>query len=112
MTGEERSAESKGCFFCEVAQKPENVIFENELFYAQFDKFPVTPGHAEIIPKKHIDSLLDLKPEEWASLKIAITETVHLIDSLDLREVYTKFLETRSTKNPHGSVNKCLSIRE
>lgn len=94
MSSEIKKAEEKsGCFFCGGAQRPENVIFENGFFYAQFDKFPVTPGHLEIIPKKHIDSLLDLSSEEWISLKEAITETVHLIEALDLKEVYTKFLE-------------------
>jgi len=94
MVDQEKGTEKeKSCFFCEAFKNPENVIFENKLFYAQLDAFPITPGHTEIIPKKHIDSLLDLTPEETLSLQEAIVETTHLIDSMDLKRVYTKFLE-------------------
>ncbi len=38
------------CPFC----KPEReLIAESELTYAIFDRFPVNPGHALIIPKRH-----------------------------------------------------------
>lgn len=93
MTEERKAEHKEPCLFCELSKKPENVIYENDLFYAQFDKFPVSPGHAEIIPKKHVDKILDLTPEEWLSLREAQIEVTHLIDSMDLREVYTKLLE-------------------
>jgi histidine triad (HIT) family protein len=80
------------CLFCELGKKPDNVIYENDFFYAQFDKFPVSPGHSEVIPKKHVVSLMDLNQEEWMSLKEAIGETVKLIEALDLREVYSSLL--------------------
>lgn len=89
----EKVEEKSSCLFCELSKNPENVIYENGLFYAQFDKFPITPGHSEVIPKKHIDKLLDLNSEEWTSLKEAVTETVKLIEAMDLREVYSKLLD-------------------
>lgn len=94
----EKIAEKKECLFCELGKKPENIIYENDLFYTQFDKYPVSPGHAEVIPKKHIESLLDLKPEEYLSLQEALTETVHLIEALDLQKVYYEFLENPINK--------------
>jgi ATP adenylyltransferase len=96
MSDEERNTEKSGaCLFCEVRKNPENIIFENDIFYTQLDKFPISPGHAEVVPKKHIESILNLTPEEWASLQEALKESVQLIEALDFRKIYTEFL-----KNP------------
>ncbi|QQG41872.1 MAG: HIT family protein [Candidatus Woesebacteria bacterium] len=93
MSPETKPEKKDSCFFCEAGKDPEKVIYENELFYAQLDRFPITPGHTEVIPKKHIDSLLDLTPEEWTLLQVAITETVHLIEALDFKKIYTEFAD-------------------
>jgi diadenosine tetraphosphate (Ap4A) HIT family hydrolase len=52
------------CLFCAI----QNPIFENDLAYAIFDKYPVNPGHLLIIPKRHIASLFDATPAERAAL--------------------------------------------
>jgi diadenosine tetraphosphate (Ap4A) HIT family hydrolase len=39
-------------------------MLETDLFYARWDNFPVSPGHAEIVPKRHIESIFDLNEEE------------------------------------------------
>jgi ATP adenylyltransferase len=96
------------CLFCEEYKNPENVIFENKFFYARFDKFPISPGHTEIVPKKHIESFLALKPEEWVSLQDAIKETVHLIEMLDFRQIYTKFLENPINEKAASFYQKML----
>jgi len=87
------SERANTCLFCEAGKNPEEVIFENDLFYARLDRFPISPGHTEVIPRKHIDSLMDLTQEEWLSLQEALRETVHLIEVLDFRKIYTEFLE-------------------
>lgn len=49
------------CFFCDIQQQnDENIFLENEDFFARFDDFPVSKGHAEIIPKAHIASFFSL----------------------------------------------------
>jgi ATP adenylyltransferase len=85
----------EGCLFCEISNDRSRQIYENELFYTQFDAFPITPGHAEVIPKMHINSLLDLFANEWDLLKPSLDETVKIIESTDLRAVYEGFI-----KNP------------
>lgn len=80
------------CLFCRIYDNRIGIIYENELFYARFDRLPLTPGHAEVIPKRHVESLLDLTQEEWASLKEALEETISIIESTDLRELYEGFL--------------------
>lgn len=81
------------CLFCQIYEKGEGIIYENKYFYSQFDKFPITVGHSEIIPKKHVVSLLDLEPEEWNYLKPAIEQTIRIIEKTNFSKVYRDFLE-------------------
>ena len=37
---------------------------ENDYFYGNFDKYPVTEGHLLIIPKRHIETLFELTGAE------------------------------------------------
>ena len=83
------------CIFCNLYKRKEEIIFENECFYAIFDRFPINPGHALIVSKKQIVSLLDLGKFEWEYLKPAIERTKEIIESTNLSELYIKFL-----KNP------------
>ncbi|HEY8910614.1 MAG TPA: HIT family protein [Desulfosporosinus sp.] len=58
------------CIFCTLPKT--DIIVENELALAFFDKFPVNEGHVLIIPKRHVASLFDATREEimdiWALL--------------------------------------------
>jgi len=89
------------CVFCEIYKKRLGIIFENEYFYAQFDRFPVSPGHAEIISKRHVASLFDLTDEEWKFLKPALLEIIKIIETTNLRELYENF-----AKNPLNEKSK------
>ena len=81
------------CFFCRLYQMKTAIFYENEHFFSRFDWFPVSPGHSEVIPKKHVYSLLHLAKDEWASLQDALSKTVTAIEKTDLSAFYTKFLE-------------------
>jgi len=62
------------------------------IFMPQFDKFPVSPGHAEIIPKRHVASLFNLIDEEWKFLKPALLEIIKIIETTNLKELYENFI--------------------
>lgn len=49
------------CPFCHPDRE---IIAENELAFAIYDKFPVNPGHCLIVPKRHVADYFDLQPEE------------------------------------------------
>lgn len=85
------------CIFCEKYKEKENSIFgENKFFYYHLDKFPVTPGHIEIVSKRHAESILDLTKEEWKYLQIAIKDAINILENkLNLKKIYTL-----SVKNP------------
>lgn len=93
-------SESKECVFCKKYENNDDSIFynpKNGLFFAQFDIFPVSPGHAEIIPKRHVDSLDKLIQEEWNELFPTIKKVKGLINekniSGELEEFYKKQVE-------------------
>lgn len=54
------------CIFCKIAAKelPAKVIYEDEFMIAFPDISPAAPVHALVIPKKHINNLLEIKPED------------------------------------------------
>ena len=55
------------CPFCK-AESERDIIASSSLSVAFFDGFPVSPGHALIIPKRHIASYFDLSIEEQQDL--------------------------------------------
>lgn len=46
----------QNCIFCKIAKKeiPAEIIYEDADFLAFLDIHPESPGHAQVIPKKHI----------------------------------------------------------
>lgn len=69
------------CKYCyKDYQKSERTILENQLFFANFDKHPVFPGHLKLIPKRHVDSLDELTDEESIALIDLLRKAKELID--------------------------------
>jgi diadenosine tetraphosphate (Ap4A) HIT family hydrolase len=57
------------CIFCDILRTHERpLIAENELFFVISDRYPVSRGHALVIPKRHVTNLLDLAAEEMIAL--------------------------------------------
>lgn len=56
------------CIFCTL---PEGLKIqaENDLAFAVFDGNPVSPGHALIIPKRHVASYFDLTTREHSAIQ-------------------------------------------
>ena len=58
---------NNNCPFCKVESERE-IIASSLLSVAFYDGFPVSPGHALIIPKRHVYSFFDLSKEERQDL--------------------------------------------
>jgi histidine triad (HIT) family protein len=56
------------CLFCRIVRKeiPAAIVYEDDQVLAFADINPQAPLHALIIPKRHIDSLNDLSPQDDA----------------------------------------------
>ena len=56
----------ENCIFCKIirGEIPPAKVYEDDEILAFNDVNPVTPIHILVIPKKHINSLADMKPED------------------------------------------------
>lgn len=56
------------CIFCKIIKKeiPSNIVYEDEEILAFRDINPVAPVHILVIPKKHLESVLELNKEDEA----------------------------------------------
>lgn len=72
------NADSAACPFCNPPV--DRVFAHSELAVALWDGFPVSPGHALIIPRRHIPSWFDATDAEQSALFALIREAKTLID--------------------------------
>lgn len=54
------------CIFCKIINReiPSSIVYEDEEIIAFKDVNPVAPVHILVIPKKHIESVINLKQED------------------------------------------------
>ena len=64
------------CLFCKIVNKeiPANVIAENDEYLAFHDINPKAPVHILAIPKKHVDSFIEVSAETMAGMTSFIQE--------------------------------------
>jgi diadenosine tetraphosphate (Ap4A) HIT family hydrolase len=66
------------CIFCNI---PTNrIVLKDKLSYSIFDQFPVSKGHALIIPYRHVSSFFDLTDDEYLEIRYLINEMKLRID--------------------------------
>lgn len=69
------------CVFCDRANTGEERTFlENELFFARWEKNPVSEGHSIVISKKHIESFFELTKEELLEIHDLIKKVKKITD--------------------------------
>lgn len=63
-------------------------IYEDEKTIAFLDIHPIQPGHTLVVPKRQIDSFIDLKDSEFADLMIVAQKIAkHLKQTLGCKRV-------------------------
>jgi diadenosine tetraphosphate (Ap4A) HIT family hydrolase len=95
----------KDCIFCNLKREK---IFEDKYFYSVFDIHPVSPGHALIIPKRHVISLLDLNSKEWNALNNNIKKTILIIEKTNFINLYKKLYSDKLSKRSPSFCKKML----
>lgn len=61
------------CVFCKIlkGEIPHNKIWEDDNFIASLSIDPIKPGHALVIPKKHVDYIFDMDDADLGKLMVA-----------------------------------------
>lgn len=67
------------CPFCAVEGSRE-ILASSASSVAFYDGFPVSPGHALIVPRRHVASFFDLTEEERADLFRVADEVRQIVD--------------------------------
>jgi diadenosine tetraphosphate (Ap4A) HIT family hydrolase len=68
----------QGCPFCSMDIS--RVLISNQFAVATADAFPVSEGHALIIPKRHISSIFEATEEELAHIFKLVAQTRELLN--------------------------------
>ncbi|WP_416198472.1 MAG: Diadenosine tetraphosphate (Ap4A) hydrolase [Sporanaerobacter sp.] len=67
------------CLFC--GREFLDIIAENELVFAIYDKYPVNLGHVLIIPKRHYASFYESTEEELIAIYEIVQKCKEIVDS-------------------------------
>lgn len=88
-----QSDSPQDCYFCRVIRgETDPFIVENRSFVGIFDTHPVNPGHALLIPKRHVLSIFDLDETEQADYFPALQGIKSVIEQTDLQDLYQEML--------------------
>jgi len=67
------------CPFCQLDR--DRLVFEAPLIRAIWDKFPVSPGHLLLVPRRHVALWPDLAAAERHALADGITDAQSLLEA-------------------------------
>jgi diadenosine tetraphosphate (Ap4A) HIT family hydrolase len=100
------------CYFCKVScGKADPFIFENNSFIGIYDTNPVNPGHALIIPRRHVPSIFDLNQIEQSDYFDAISGVKRIIETTDMIFLYENMLSREDLKErPKGHIETILKL--
>ncbi|HSH08071.1 MAG TPA: HIT family protein [Burkholderiales bacterium] len=68
----------KDCIFCAPERE---VLAENAQAIAVFDSYPVSPGHALILPRRHVVTVWDLSEAEYLACYALVRELKPVLEA-------------------------------
>lgn len=68
------------CYFCDIKDKKEMILFKGKYFFSVYDGFPVTEGHCTIAHNEHKESFFNLSKEEVEELYDLINKTKEMLE--------------------------------
>jgi diadenosine tetraphosphate (Ap4A) HIT family hydrolase len=72
------------CPFCTL--QPDRIFLETDLILGLWDGFPVSPGHALLVPRRHVADWFEASPSEHAALTTAIAQARAAIEAQASRQ--------------------------
>lgn len=100
------------CYFCKVSRgDADPFIFENRSFVGIFDTNPANPGHALLIPRRHVVSIFDINEAEQADYFDGIRGLRGVIETTDLADLYRRMLDRDYLKHrPKDHIETVLQL--
>lgn len=75
MFTKSQEIKNKKCFFCNEKARAQKILTQNYFWFSRIDDNPISPGHALIFPKRHIESTLDLSFLEFIFFRLILRKT-------------------------------------
>ncbi len=102
----------QACYFCKVSSgEADPFIFENRSFIGIFDTNPVNPGHALVIPRRHVASIFDLNEVEHDDYFDAILGVKRVVEETDMRSLYQNMMEREYLQDrPRDHIETVLQL--
>ena len=106
------SSTEKKCYFCKVVKgEADPFIFENRSFVSIFDTNPVNPGHALVMPKRHVASIFSLNQIEHDDYFDAIYGVKQVVESTNMKSLYEEMLKRNSlNERPTDHIETVLKL--
>ena len=106
------SDQERNCYFCKVVNgEADPFIFENRSFVSIFDTNPVNPGHALVMPKRHVASIFCLNQTEHDDYFDAIYGVKKVVESTDMKQLYEEMLNRECFKDrPTDHIETVLQL--
>lgn len=103
---------NQDCYFCRVsAGLADPFIYQNRSFVGIFDTNPVNPGHALVIPRRHVVSLFELDETEQSDYFDALHGVRQAIEATNLAELYRNMLDrTDLRERPKDHIEAVLEL--
>ncbi len=100
------------CYFCKVIRgEADPFVFENRSFIGIFDTNPVNPGHALIMPRRHVASIFNLNETEHEDYFEAISGVKRVIEATDMKALYQEMLSRLIRQDrPKDSIETILQL--
>lgn len=73
--------------YCELC-KPDSVLAENELAYAQLEKNPLSRGHLVVVPRRHVADFFEMTNLEQSAVLELLNRARALVHSQHLPDGY------------------------
>ena len=77
-------SEHQDCPFC----RNRNIVIENELAFADYDTYPVSPGHSLVMTKRHVAEYFQATAKEKAAIWALVDEMKIIIDKTYKPDAY------------------------
>ncbi len=99
---------ARPCLFCAIVagEEPATVVLDEPLLLGFLDVRPVFPGHVLLVPRVHVDTLLDLPADLHAPLLDGARRVAQAaVDGLGAQGTFVAMNNTVSQSVPHLHVH-------
>jgi histidine triad (HIT) family protein len=96
---------SDNCVFCDIIRgtNPHEIVYEDADYLGFLDRYPLNPGHTQVIPKNHYRWVWDIEPSDLGTL---FARAQHIVKALQVVfETEWIIADTGGISVPHAHVH-------